>query len=273
MDPYCQYDNAFSNKENDDLDKMARKINNQRKTSNKILTKQVLGDMNKKKKETCVGINCLMEPSNARFAPSNLASNFSFFSTQGDFASRLPSPLEKKLLESDKMDVSSEQMSIGSLDTKYLFDKNSSKSSEESTDIISNLSNDDNFSDMTDGKYIEQFSDSESMYSLKSISSNYSLLPEKVKKNMKSSTHLKDYKDDDKASKHINKCNKCRAHLLHLLHQDNHVFPISTELNNVDDAQNKEGILSIGTLELRDILILILIGIFIIIIIDMVVRR
>ena len=243
MNSYCQYNDAFSSKENDDLDKMARKINNDRKK----LRKDVQNNIIHRENELCVGMDCLMDPANSRFAPSSLLPNFSFFSTQGDFSSDLPTPLNKK------KKINPKSVSFASSD---------SKSQSSST-----------FSD--------NYNDIDSIYSFNSISSNYSSLNPKIKKHLRlSTTHLKNYaeKDDDAILKHIKKCDQCRLQLINLLQNENHIFDVkvSKENQKLDmeqstALQNKEhftGILNLSTTELKDVLILILIGIFIIILLD-----
>lgn len=243
MNPYCQYNDAFSNTDNDELDKMARKINNDRKK----LRKQVQNNIINKENELCVGIDCLMDPSNSRISPTALLPNFSFFSTQGDFSSPFPTPLMKN--------------------------KKNIKSSDQT------------FSDSSSLGMKSQFSDLDSIYSFNSLSSNYSSLNPKIKKHLRLSTnHLKSYeeKDDSAIMKHINKCEQCKDQLIKLLQNEKHVF----ETNKSEKVEKKEevqiekfpqsgegGILNLNTSELKDVLILILAGIFIIIILDFFLRK
>ncbi len=244
MNSYCQYNDAFSSKENDDLDKMARQINNDRKK----LRTQVQNNIINKEKELCVGVDCLLDPSNARFAPSSMLPNFSFFSTQGDFSSDLPTPMNKKKPRSP---------------------------------VLSDLASDKSRSTST-------FSDVSSNFSFDSVSSNYSSLNPKIKKHLRlSSAHLKNYeeKDDGAILKHIKKCDQCRLQLINLLQNENHIFDIVKKENNKNDQpnqsdqlvpQNREhftSILNLSNTELKDVLILILIGIFIIILLDFFFRK
>src|SRR3989338_1782684 len=92
MTSYCQYNDAFSNTENDNLDNLARQLNNKHKKLNKTTNDGFKNQL----KANCSGVKCLADPSNARFAPPNLENDFSFFSAQGDFSSGLPTPFEKQ---------------------------------------------------------------------------------------------------------------------------------------------------------------------------------
>ena len=90
MESYCQYNDAFYNSDNENLDQLARKINDDKKK----LPQKVQESIKMQEENARIGINCLLDPSNARYAPSNLA-DYGFFSTQGDFSSQLPTPIAK----------------------------------------------------------------------------------------------------------------------------------------------------------------------------------
>lgn len=231
MNSYCRYneefankyEGVFSNKENEELDKLARKINNDRKKPN---AKNTMLD---KSLELYSGMESLMDPANVKFAPSSLLPNFSFFSTQGDFSSQLPTPMKKVRINDSYDDRSMTTIASGS--------------------------------DNTFGSKIvtpeESISDFES-----DISSNYSSLKPTLKKHLKmSNNHLKTYHENDEVTilNHINKCIECKKQLL-------------TLLNNGNTPQNTS-ILNLSTVEIKDILIMILIGVFIIILIDFFFRR
>ena len=72
MSTFCQYDDAFANKDIDDLDHLAREINNQRKKTNR----QAMNGFMKNEKNACMGINCMLDPENSRYAPNSLLNNF-----------------------------------------------------------------------------------------------------------------------------------------------------------------------------------------------------
>jgi ABC-type transporter lipoprotein component MlaA len=77
MDSYCQYNDAFYNSDNENLDRLARQVNNDKKK----LHKKIKENINRQEQNACIGIDCLLDPANARYGPSNL-SDFGFFSTQ-----------------------------------------------------------------------------------------------------------------------------------------------------------------------------------------------
>ena len=90
MNRYYNTEDPFLN--NSELDRMARDLNNNKKKLNKFVPKQSkIHELNE-----CVGIECLMDPSYARFAPSSLGANFSQYST-GDFTSGFPTPMENSI--------------------------------------------------------------------------------------------------------------------------------------------------------------------------------
>lgn len=91
---------------------------------------------------------------------------------------------------------------------------------------------------------------------MESLSSSYSSLPPKIKKHLKENKHLERYSDDnDNIIKHMEQCEECKKQLQKLMMQQN------------------ENILNISGQELKHMLILILIGIFIIIFIDVFFRK
>ena len=265
MDSYCGYNNVFSNTESNDLDKLARQINDERKN----LNQQVQNNFQLKQQQTCQGLDCLFDPVNSRFAPSTLGSQFSFFSPQGDFSSGTPTGLKlpNQNKKTKKYKVQPEYAS------NYSFSPYSDSQSQ-NNDSSSN------------------FSDIGSTYSFKSVSSNYSSLPSKMKKKLKvSSKHLQNFDSDDDTLDHLKKCEQCRNQLAAILQgeknmKQSHVFNnIGSIVPQYKDASDNEGIIHINnppnishasdntnksgilfvTPELKDILILILIGIVIII--------
>jgi hypothetical protein len=255
MTTYRQYNDAYSNNENESLDQMARQMNNERKK----LHKHVQAGFNKQNKETCIGINCLMDSSNGKFAPPNLVDNFGFFSAQGDFSSNLPTPLQKKYSDSNSSKFS-DNSSVNTFNTKNT----------DNTFIINDKYSDSDTNDQynsTNNQY--KFSDSNLIES--DISSNYSSLPQKIKKHLRSTTnHLKKYdeKDDKNTINHLKSCSQCRTELLNLLQEEQYIFD-----NDKQHVKQTNGILNLSTPELKDILILILIGVFIIILFDVFIRR
>jgi len=272
MTTYQQYNNAFANDDNDGLDQMARQVNNNKKK----LNKRAQSGFNKQQKENCVGINCLMDQSNARFAPPNLGDNFGFFSAQGDFSSKLPTPL----LTNNKYDdsASSKFNDNSSMNT---FNTNNTNNTFSTSNVNINSSDDQ----------INSFSSK--MINIESdISSSYSSLPQKIKSHLRSTTkHLKKYDETDEKNtvNHLKTCSQCRSEFFNLLQEEHHIFKnsantnantnannnVSTNVNNNDQLQKPQtgGILNLSTPELKDILILILIGVVIIILLDIFIRK
>lgn len=253
MDSYCQYNNAFYNNDNENLDKLARQVNN----SKKSLQKRIKEEIDQQEKNTCIGIDCLLDSSNSRYAPSNL-SDFSFFSTQGDFSSQLPTPLSKNKKKRHN-DTESQFTDANSLDS-FINSTNSFESNSSLEPLSKNYSEDRNWRK----PYYDCDSD---------ISSNYSSLSPKIKKHLRLNTnHLNNYKESDEKNilNHIKKCDQCKNQLVSLLKSENHIFS-GNEIIKSDVSNN--GILSLPSSELKDMLILILIGIFIIIFADIFIGR
>jgi len=191
-----QFDNAFYNNDNNELDNMARQLNDKKK---KLYT-QVKNDYKNQEKETLKGIDAIYSDNSGNFAPSY--SDYSLDNYKSDFDSGLPTPL-------------SEVSSI-------------------------------NY-------------DSE-------ISSEYSSLPKKSKKHLRLHTqHLQRFneKDDKMILEHIKNCDECKYQLLHLLKTENHIFP----------KKEQENILGMNYTELKDLLILIIIGSIIIVLLDIFIRE
>ena len=253
MTTYRQYNDAYSNNENESLDQMARQINNERKK----LHKHVQTGFKRQSKEICTGINCLMNSSDTKFAPPDLVDNFGFFSAQGDFSSNLPTPLQNQSKNFSDSDSSkfSDNSSVNTFDTT-------------NTKNTNNTFSTNNHYNSSEANMINIESD---------ISSNYSSLPQKIKKHLRSTTnHLKKYdeKDDINTINHLKSCPQCRTELLNLLQEEQHIF--KNDKQYVDTLQTRQpvnGILNLSTPELKDILILILIGVFIIILFDVFIRR
>jgi hypothetical protein len=228
MDTFCNYNNAFNNDVNENLDKMARKLNNDRKKLPHNIKNDILNQYN----ESTKLINYMSN--------NETAQPYGFFSTQGNYADILNSE------KSSKFDSDSESMYLPNSENKSMFSYNTLKS---------------------DSNYLND------------ISSNYSSLPSKMKYNMRLNTkHLKDYneKDDNKIIDHIKKCNECKNELLLILtksHINKSNIKLDSYTNDINNKSYNEIInFNISNNELKDIFILILIGIFIIIIIDMFIR-
>ncbi|ATZ80447.1 hypothetical protein BMW23_0393 [Bodo saltans virus] len=220
---YNQYNDAFSNSDNMELDKLARELNNKRKAHRKAA-------QNSKnfEKDIIKGIYAYNDKNQFNF------SHASCNNSQSDFVSGLPSVID----DSQSFDSSQKQ------------------------------------SDLYDKSYV---SDEE-------ISSNYSSLPKKTKKSLRmNSEHLNKYKmnDDEQVLLHLKKCNDCKKQLLELLHKKHNIDDNYNYNNNNNNNNNNNEIinnrimdnatfLGLQDSELKNILILIVIGIIIIIFIDVI---
>lgn len=240
MASYCNYNNAY-NDNNEDLDKMARRINNRKK--NLITT--VYNDFNRESDELYAGINL------AKSMPE-----FSYFSAQGDYSSPHPTPLSGTLIKDIKRDTI--------------------RSSDYESDI-SSLSG-------------SGFSDSESMqFSIDSPTLDTYI--DKAKKDRKNHKHnyiydlVKKVKHEgnqdteESIFDHIKKCDQCRAKLIKLiqgsqtgsLSRNKHIFNDPNELK-MDPIENDDSMFKTFGGSTKEILIIILIGVFIIIILDLLLR-
>lgn len=235
MSSFTQYDNAFDNSDNDKLDRLARQVNEDKKK----LHKKIRDSISNTEANSYVAMDCLMDPNNARFA-QNL-SDFTFFSTQGDFSSKLPTPMEQY-----------KKNKYG--DSDSIFTPGSSN--------INNLSSD--------------------QYSFSDISSEYSSLPQKVKKHLKSQTsHLKKYSesedphmDETKILSHIKKCEQCKNEIIGILKSNDENKKIIEKSNKKSYiTKQNDTIYGMTNFELKNVLILILIGVFIIVFIDIFIRK
>jgi len=181
MSLYYQYDNAFANNDNDNLDKLARKINN----SHKKTYKEARDHYRKQTDNICSGIDSLTDPSNARFAPSNILNTYSYINNNSDFGSDLPTPLQ----QSDNS-LQEESHSADSINSSFAG--------------ITNFSEED---------------------AISSISSNYSRLTKKQKKYLRQNNkHLKNFNDKNTID-HIEDCDQCKFDFIKIMnllkHQNN----------------------------------------------------
>jgi hypothetical protein len=151
--------------------------------------------------------------------------------------------------------------------------------------MSSNNSNDTN----DKSTYSFKTLNSESANIINEMSSNYSSLPSKVKHRMHLNTkHLKDYssKDETQILNHLKKCEECKSELLYILmarQNNNNNNNINNNTNNSNSTIINDDIIkknnnsdksnsiidfNIGNNEIKHLFILVVIGIFIIIIID-----
>lgn len=103
------YNDAFANNDYQELDKLARHVNNKKKLQKSIERKN-----NRFEKEIYKGISCYNNDSSFNFLPINKTYN-------GDFVSSLPSPMEENSIETKSLSSkSNDDISINStnLDTE-----------------------------------------------------------------------------------------------------------------------------------------------------------
>lgn len=243
----CQFNGAFDNSESKELDKLARKINNKHAKSDNTFTKKFSGIV-------CDQLDCT--PYSQQIIGANSAP--SFFSAQGDY-SPMYAPVNAPFLslqQKQKDDESIESSSFGSTFDKKVYSE---------SDSFQSLS-----SEALDNG---------------SLSSTYSSLPSKIKKRLRmSSPHLKKNKQlsnsDDNDVQHLKSCDDCRNRLLALLSGTN-LLPHTnllekTQHNKQIDKpiqKSSNSFLNLTNPELKDVMVLILVGVIIIMLIDIFVRQ
>lgn len=263
---YNSYNEAFGNDEFDQLDQMARSINNKKRSgireSNKALAVSYNEDFNnverdihnhkknmhetvKKanksfEKDTIKGIEAFRSETDFQFSPTCNFIDEKSGKYKGDFSSGLPSPLENS-----------------SLDSNSYFN--------------------DSFS-------LESGNNSQSPEYFNDISSEYSFLPKKKQKHLRlNNKHLQEYTENDEQPvlDHIRNCNECKNELIKLLKRDDPEgrsfadLHISTEKHEENKSKKEEGSIfgKINYIEMKEIVILIMIGIIIIFVLDIFLRR
>lgn len=222
------FDEVFHNNERDNLDKMAREINNKKKYQNNMM-KNVSKNISENEKTTIKGIEAFSNDTNFSFSPQT-----NFYDKNGnyksDFMSGLPTPLDEQ--------------------------------SNNNSDIFT-LKSANNYSDKYNDS-VENFDD---------ISSEYSFLPKKKKKHLRlNNEHLKEYSenDDKLILNHIQNCKECKYHLLNILKNENHLLKNEKK---IIDNKKEEKFFGLDYKELKDIIILIIIGIIIIFVLDIFLRH
>ena len=233
MNEYYNLNNFsnFNNNESDDLDKLARQINN-KKTS---LVKKVTNDYNIQQNKWKNGIDNLINNNQYSFLPMN-------------------------------------KNNVTNYDNKY-----QTNNYDISYDISNDISNDNDNYNENDNEY-DNFSVNNSLFSSDLIDSeSIDLYLDKAKdckkdnltnfKNIVNSiTYDECSKDDNNIFDHIKKCNTCKNKLIKYLN-----LTINKETNN-DDNNKKIFNFKLNKLEqlsIKEIIVIIMIGIFIIIVLDL----
>lgn len=248
------YNINYENDETDKLDKMARELNN-KKTS---LCRKVANDYNNKEEKWKSGIDNVLNSDKFSYLPMN--KNFN-----------------KGLYE--------ETMTVDTFDTNKTNKTNKTDKTytDYSVSDISYGSNDSNFSDK-DNKY---FSDTKSIQSIDSFFDDKSidsyLNSKKSKKNVKFNKIIESInyndcsKDDDNIFEHIKKCINCKNKLLRFLN-NNSDTENKCKYSKIFDKNknNSKNIYNYKDLKkkfnVKEIVIFLMIGIFIIIMLDILLR-
>jgi hypothetical protein len=287
-----QYNNAFKNN-NENLEQMAHNLNEKRRK----ITNNVMLDYGNEEQEICQGLECLSDEQNGKFLPQSLNSNFNFFSTQGNFDSRLPNIITQNQFSDTKSSVEGEiyndiKSEFSDILSKDIISKDVLSKDVISKDVISK--------DVLSKDVISKYMLSETNSNLSDIlslseSSSITFSP-KIKKQLRLNTkHLSHQNDDELIMEHLKKCDQCRNQLLILLKHDlpniqqskqqlkqqNSQEQQTQEQQNLQYQSNIQhqnyqqfdtnGIFS--SPETKDIIILIMIGVFIIILLDIFMRK
>lgn len=242
------FNDAFGNTDNE-LDKMARDLNNKKsKYYNNVKKQNRSFEL-----DTMRGIEAFANEPGFQFAPQ--INNY-----RGDFISGLPTPLEND--SDDNFSYNTKNPDNNS------YNSNSDNNESFSLNNKKNLHNSENSE-----HFLSSINNSDNTYN--DIMSEYSSLPKKKKKHLRlNNKHLQDYteNDDRLILQHIKNCDECKKHLLNLLKSENHFIPPQ----NVEKYVEKESNTLFGSVnykEIKEVIILIIIGIIIIFILDIFLRR
>lgn len=231
MTSYCNINNAYNNS-NDDLDKLARSINNKKSLID--TTHQRFNADEAVWKDGISGM--LANP------------EFSYFSAQGNYSQMNPDFNHGNIIGNIKRDVVSSEESMMS-------------SGFSDTDSIYNMS--------LDSKTLDTYLD---------------LAKSDKKKNKKNSLHelIKvmhrekcDNNSDESTFDHMKHCKKCKDKLVHMIQHirnEKHSENMVPETPHRKKPSHSSMFGSFSTLQTKEILIIVLIGVFIVVILDMFTR-
>jgi len=254
---YTTLDIAY-NDNSAELDKMAREINN-KKTN---LFKSVYNDFENKQKKW---ENDIIEYNN------------SYKNPYGHFNSH---PDSEKSENSKKSNISYKNKS------KYLYDDSISEStinskfdSDSDYDFTSNLDSISIDSPSLDS-YIDNIKEKSNTQQKNSIHNFIKTLKHNKKNNKNQNKHNEHLNDDEDIFTHIKYCFECREQLLKYMKNHNHNNTNNNNHNNNNNEndifkkiRNTESLFSyFGTLELKEIILIIVLGIVLIIILDFLMR-
>jgi hypothetical protein len=307
MSAYNQNNYASPDQNSDcNLDDMARNINQQHKAANSKATKDRSVQLN----EISQGFDYL---SNSPIGFPTSSPSYSFFSTQGDFSSGLPANFLKKSPLMDSSSDTSSRYSTGNHSMENDSMGNDSMENDSvwnnSTENHSMWNNSMENKSMGSNYSFKSFDGSMDDIS-SSFSSLPSKLKRHLKND---SRHIHDMKnkDDKTIINHLKKCIQCREQLLKIISTDSHIFspesvsnisqptssnirqPASSNIKQpassntrqhvtnqptmfqtpVNKIQQNSGFLNLNFPELKDLLVILLVGIIIIVILDIFFRR
>lgn len=205
-------------------------------SARKKMAKGVMLDYDTQANETCKGIECLASSQNSKFLPHAFTPSFGFFSAQGDFSNGLPS----HFVDSNPLNGN---------------DASDSQSMFSSDNMTS-------FASQSDGSTLS--GDTYSISPISNFSDTSSLSP-KIKKQLRLHTkHLQNQHSDDAILGHIKNCEGCKNELISLLQKENKPHIFEAKPMQPDNTLSPD---------IKDMIILIMIGIFIIILLDLFMRR
>jgi hypothetical protein len=274
------YNINFNNDETDKLDKLAREINN-KKTS---LCKKVTDDFNKQETQWKNGIDNIINSQNFSYLSINKNYNKNLNDNYNtDKQSSYSLSDSDNTNYSEYSDLNSSNFSFNTSNTN-----NSNNTNKSDSDF---LSKDNKFFSGKLKKKHKTFSDISSFDSFESLSSIDSFIDSEsidtYLKNPNATKNVKfnkivesiDYddcsKNDDNILEHMKKCNNCKQKLLRFI---NGIGECTISNEKETDDKNKKnksvfGNIKTSTMNSKEIVIMLMIGIFIIIMLDLLLRN
>lgn len=263
MSYFCNFSEAFDEQSNEELDKLARQVNNDKKR-NKNFINQVQNDIIKDEENRKKVINSLIDSN--KITP--LPSNFNSFAPpeHNNYQNQTGTSLDSIYKQDDSCHQEENSfLSLSSKSNKSLSKLSDNMRSLQSSDIIKPKRKKYKNKDLIKKMEIKTDSDD----------SNFSDLQENI--------HITNIDIDSLSSdgviNHVKKCNKCRSKVNDYLnsHNNNEVKKTQKEtsiqniVNSMSESETDNGFL--GKLQLKEIIVIILIGIAIILIIDAVFNK
>ncbi len=297
------YNINFNNDETDKLDKLAREINN-KKTS---LCKKVTEDFNKQEKQWKNGIDNVINSQNFSYLSINKNYNKNMNDNYNNDKRSSYSLSSSNFSDSDNTNYSEySDLNSSNLSFNTNNSSNTNNTNKSSSANFSDFQTKDNkFFAGKNKKSNKSFSDISSIDSYGSLSSLDSIIDSESidtylknpnsKKNVKFNKIVQaiDYddcsKNDDNILDHMKKCNNCKQKLLRFIngigecsindiHNINNVNNLnnSNNINNDDDKNKSKSIfnnIKSSSMNSKEVVIMLMIGIFIIIMLDLLLRN